>query len=176
MPALVDRAVGQIVGPHGECIEVPTTLIGADAAAILRAAFHWYLTNQLEPELFCANCFDHSRESKAVYKVDDHEIIVSCGCALRYFKGGWLRPDPVPPSMSAAVDATGPLLVTLSEGAARLLRLYKKVLLDLGMKQALRCNACYALDREDGCEAQTTENQILIRCRCSRRVFRGMSM
>jgi len=57
-----------------------------------------------------------------------------------------------------------------------LLRLYKKVLIDLNLKEALRCNACYSLDNQDGCGAQVLTNSIRIFCRCSNRTYQGMTI
>lgn len=170
----LEHTRGQIATPDG-ARSVPATIFSADAAAIFRDAFYWYLSHALEPELLCASCFEHTRESKAEYLIDDHEIRILCACAIRYFTGPWLKPV-ITPSFTKPVDASGPLLMTLSSDAARLLRHYKNVLLQIGLKQALRCNACYELGQEDGCEAQTTDSSILIRCRCTRRVYQGMSV
>ena len=172
---LIERVEGQIVTPDGEVANRPATIIGADAAAILRNYFYWTLLNQLEPELFCNTCYNGTRESKAVHHVTESEIQIICGCSIRFFRGTWLKPFPIPASKSCPADATGPLQVQLSDEAASLLRLNKKVLIDLGLKQALRCNACFALNLMDGCDTQVTTNSIVIRCRCSTRTYHGMS-
>lgn len=171
-----EQTIGHVMQDDGSLKAMPATIITADDASIIRAAFQWYLQNALEPELLCASCFAFSRDSKAEYRITEQEIQVLCACAIRFHKGAWLTPISISPSFSAPVDATGPILLTLSVDAARLLRHYKNVLLSLGLKQALRCNACYELGQEDGCEARTTDSEILIRCRCTRRVFRGSSL
>jgi hypothetical protein len=177
MSSILDRTIGQIVDPTGAPVQTQATIIGADAAAILRNYFHWILQQQLEPELFCSSCYDGTRESKAVYHITEQEIQIVCRCQIRYFKGGWLTPETLTPNTCAKDDTIGLQLVTLSAPAARLLRLYKRVLSDLGLKEALRCNVCYKFDpSQDGCEAQVRAMNIRIRCRCSDRTFTGMSV
>lgn len=173
---MIERTTGLLAQDDGTFRQMPAAIIGADDARIIRDAFWWYLHHSLEPELFCDSCFDHSRDSKVEYRIDAQELQFICQCAIRFHKGAWLTPTSMAPSLSAPVDATGPVLMQLSADAARLLRHYKHVLLSLGLKQALRCNACYELGQPDGCDAQTTDSQILIRCRCTRRVYRGMSV
>lgn len=170
-----DKTTGHIVKPDGSLAILPTTLLGADTAAILRAYFTWTLANQLEPELYCASCYNGSREDKAIYNIDDAQIQIICRCQQRVFFGHSLPPAPVAASTTIPNDG-GVGEVQLSEDAARLLRLYKKVLIDLGLKEAVRCNACYALNSEDGCNAQVLTNSIRIFCRCSNRTFQGMTI
>lgn len=173
--ALLNRTTGSILGPDGAPALRPTTILSADAAAILRAYFCWLIKNQLEPELVCATCFNGTRESKAQYQVNEQQIVIICQCHIRFFEGASLPPDPVGESLTTITnDGIGQIL--LSEGAARLLRLYKRVLVELGLKEMLRCNACYGLDQEDGCEASVTAQSIRIRCRCSNRTYRGMTV
>jgi hypothetical protein len=175
---LNEQTVGTIVGPDGVPLYRPTTLIGAQSASILRAYFYWAMKNHLEPELFCGNCWDRSRASKAQYNINEQEIEIVCGCALRVFFGGTLPPDPVAASQTQPVtdDTSGVGQVLLSEDAARLLRLYKKVLVELNLKEALRCNACYELEYPDGCNAHVGANSIQIVCRCSDRRYTGMTI
>jgi hypothetical protein len=56
---------------------------------------------------------------------------------------------------------------------ARLLRQYKKLLSDLGLKEALYCDDCFENNLAHGCEAFVTGTQIVIRCRCKLRFFEG---
>jgi len=171
-----DKTAGHLVGPDGSLVTLPTTLMGADTAQIMRAYFVWAMSNQLEPELFCSDCYDRTRGSKAIYNITEAEIQIVCDCQLRAFFGHTLPPNPVAASQTQVCEGEGSASVLLSEEAARLLRLYKKVLIDLGLKEALRCNACYELKQSDGCMAQVTTNSIRILCRCSNRSFVGMTI
>lgn len=171
-----EQTIGHVVQDDGSLKAMPATIINAEDAAIIRNAFQWYLRNHLEPELLCAACFDFSRDSKAEYRIDEHELQIICSCAIRFHKGAWMKPIAPALSKSAPTDTTGPILMRLSEDAASLLRAYKKVLLSLRLKQAVRCNACYELGQEDGCTAQTTDNHIVIRCRCTSRTYWGSSV
>lgn len=177
MLSVNDKTTGQIVTPDGTPAHVPATIIGAEAAQILRLYFHWALTNSLEPELYCGGCLDlrDLHGTKATYNIDAEQIVIACGCQLRFFQGRSLAPLVTLTSVTVPSD-TGVGHVLLSEEAARLLRLYKKVLNDLNLKEALRCNACYALEQGDGCEAQVLDGSIRIRCRCSNRVFHGLTI
>lgn len=177
MNALANHTSGHLVGPDGSLIEQPTTLIEADAAKVMRDYFFWALSNKLEPELLCSTCFDHSRDSKAVYHVNESEVVIICACGIRYFKGPWVKPAPMTESKSAATDTTAPISVQISTAAALLIRRYKKrVLQALGLKEALRCNVCYELNQPDGCEAQVLSTSIRICCRCSNRTYSGMTI
>ena len=172
----MNRVEGQILAPDGTPGNCPATIIGADAAAILRNYFHWALTSQLEPELFCVSCYDHTRESRAVYEIDAQQIVIQCRCQIRYFKGGWLPPLPMVKGTSTIAAEGGDAQIALSADEASLLRLYKKVLKDYGLAEALRCNACFELSGLDGCHAQVTDQSIRIRCRCSNRTYQGMTI
>lgn len=175
--ALSDRTVGHLVNPDGSVAVRPTVIFGAETAAIIRAYMTWAITNHLEPELVCATCFDHSRESKAQYMITEQQIAIACQCQIRFFQGATLPPEPVTSSVSVKTTSEGhPGQVLLSEDAARLLRRYKTVLLELGLKEALRCNTCWDLNQEDGCAARVTSNLIEIHCRCSHRIYRGMTV
>lgn len=172
-----DRTVGQLVGPDGAPLQRPTTLLSADAASILRAYFLWAMREQLEPELVCTSCFDYTRDSKALYQIDERQITIVCQCQIRFFEGASLPGDPIVASRTVPqTDDAGVGHVLISSSAARLLRLYKKVLLDLGLQEMLRCNACYRLDQADGCHAQVLTSSIQIRCRCSDRRYQWMTI
>lgn len=172
-----DQTTGQITGRDGTPLNVPAIILTPTQAEILRAYFYWAVTNQLEPELYCGNCFDPHNlpDTKATYNVDAEQIVITCGCQIRFFQGRTLPALVRHPAVTIASD-TGVGQVLLSEDAARLLRLYKKVLNDLNLKEALRCNACYALEQGDGCEAQVLDSSIRIRCRCSSRTYQGLTI
>ena len=120
------------------------------------------------------SCYDRTRESKATYQITEDDIVIQCGCQIRFFKGGWLKPLPMQKSQTRPLNDTGVAQVDLSADEARLLRLYKKVLDDYGLAEALRCNACYELHGGmDGCHAQVTDQFIQVQCRCSNRTFHG---
>ena len=63
----------------------------------------------------------------------------------------------------------------LSPEDARLLRLYKKFLLRYGLKEALYCDSCWDHNLSHGTESHVTDNEIVIRCRCSLRFYQGPS-
>jgi len=64
--------------------------------------------------------------------------------------------------------------IILSAEQARIMREYKKkVLGPLGLKEALYCDSCWEHDLSHGCNANVTDNQIAIVCRCQIRFFQG---
>ena len=66
--------------------------------------------------------------------------------------------------------------VQLSDEQATILREYKKkVLLPLGLKEALFCNQCGHATMEDGCKSFVTDSDIGIFCRCTMRHYKGQS-
>lgn len=71
-------------------------------------------------------------------------------------------------------QATLPTTV-LDQSEADLLRKYKQFLQKHGLREALYCNTCWTGEREDGCKAFVTPNQIGIQCRCRMRFFQGAS-
>lgn len=64
---------------------------------------------------------------------------------------------------------------TLSETDARLLRLYKKFLTRLNLKEGLYCRQCEDRDDHPGVRASVTDSKIDINCRCTTRRYRGQS-
>lgn len=81
---------------------------------------------------------------------------------------------------SLIVDASGAPAVLpsieLSPRDAELLRLYKKFLQRYGLREALYCSACFDGQLHDGCEAHVTDGDILIKCRCTTRFFKGQTI
>jgi hypothetical protein len=65
--------------------------------------------------------------------------------------------------------------VSLDPADVHLLRKYKKLLHKLGLREALYCSACWNGHRNDGCEAHVTDHDVLIKCRCTMRVYIGSS-
>jgi hypothetical protein len=173
-PLLSDRVPGHIVTDEGVLLSRPALVMDAETAAIVRNYWYWAMTNALEPELFCADCYDGTRESRAHVQIDDQDIIIVCACTQRFFRGPWTKPAAVDIAQTPRTDGAGVAQIALSAEAARLLRLYKKTLIALGLKEALRCNACYRLGLRDGLEAaQVRDNSIVLRCACSNRTFQG---
>ena len=75
-------------------------------------------------------------------------------------------PDGIPLSVPTDV---------LDHKDAALLRQYKKLLLKLGLREALFCNDCWDMKTHDGLEAYVTDSQIVLRCRCKLRYYQGSS-
>jgi hypothetical protein len=63
--------------------------------------------------------------------------------------------------------------VLLTQEEAELLRTYKQFLQKRGLREALYCQSCWNGEREDGCKAFVTTDQIGIFCRCTMRYFKG---
>lgn len=61
----------------------------------------------------------------------------------------------------------------LTTEEAELLRKYKKFLSRHGYREALYCDKCWGGNREDGCKAFVTGQQIGILCRCRMTFFQG---
>lgn len=172
---ITEHTTGQLVTPDGALLSRPTRVLTANEAGTLRQYFRWALQAQLEPELLCGQCFDHSRDTKATYEITDNQITIICGCQIRFSHG-------VTPGLSLLActpspvlsDEAGPAVMTLSRAVAVLLREYKTaILVGLDLREALRCNACFELGMSDGCEAQVTSKSVRIRCRCTTRTFVG---
>lgn len=178
---MIDRLItehtqGHLVAPDGSLLERPTRILDLDSAKALRAYFLWAMRNQLEPELVCGDCFDHTRESKAIYEINDQQIVIACGCSLRFYQGVTALPT-ITPEKTLPTDSADVARVILSDATAKILRTYKKLVLErLNLKELLRCNACFALGYSDGCHAQVLTNSIRITCRCSDRMFTGSTL
>lgn len=65
--------------------------------------------------------------------------------------------------------------VMLSDADAALLREYKKFLMRYHLREALYCNDCFAGEMSDGTEAQVTNSDIMIKCRCKLRLHQGQT-
>ena len=170
---ITEHAQGHIVAVDGSLLERPTRILDLDSAKALRAYFLWAMKAQLEPELVCGACFDHTRDSKATYEINDQQIVIACGCSLRFYQGATPLPrlhlDKTVPG-----DSVDTPVVMLTEQTAKILRTYKRLVLErLNLKELLRCNACFELGYQDGCHAQVLTNSIRITCRCSDRRYTG---
>lgn len=66
--------------------------------------------------------------------------------------------------------------IHLDQAEAMLLRQYKKFLQRRGLKEALYCDACWGNHVHNGCEAQVTDGQIFIKCRCTLRTYTGYNV
>lgn len=72
--------------------------------------------------------------------------------------------------------ARPPLVLDLTPTQARLLRAYKRRILEpLVLKEKLYCVKCAERGDAEGVRAFVTEAGIEIRCRCTRRQFKGSS-
>lgn len=166
---ITEHTQGHLVLADGTLVERPTRILDLDSATALRAYFLWAMKGQLEPELVCGDCFDHTRASKATYEITDEQIVIACGCSLRFYQGTTVLPL-IHPDRTIPDDGVAIPRVLLSEASAKILRAYKRLVLErLNLKEALRCNACFALGYPDGCRAQVLTNAIHITCRCSDR-------
>lgn len=65
--------------------------------------------------------------------------------------------------------------VLLDAEDVRVLRAYKKVLMKLGLREALYCQDCWNHQLADGLEAHVTDSQVIFRCRCKLRFYSGQS-
>lgn len=175
---ITEHTTGTVIATDGTPTEKPTRILSSEEAQILRGYFYWALKAQLEPELACGDCFDFTRGSKATYEITEQQIVIICGCAIRFFQGPSVLPTFDYLAFTGPMDAERILHVKLPSTVALLLRQYKKVLQALNLKEMLRCNACYALlgSGADGCDAQVLSYSIVIRCRCSKRTFQGLSV
>jgi len=73
-------------------------------------------------------------------------------------------------------ETTSVPALMLSDEQARILREYKKkILLPLGLREALFCQTCGNATPEDGCKAFVTDSQIGIICRCTQRLYLGQT-
>lgn len=79
----------------------------------------------------------------------------------------------------ALLDANGvPAMLPSLELALEdvtLLRAYKKFLQRHGLREALFCNNCWQGQISDGCEAHVTDGDVLIKCRCRVRHYKGQT-
>lgn len=66
-------------------------------------------------------------------------------------------------------------LLELALEDVKLLREYKKFLQRLGLREALYCNACFEGELGDGCEAHVTDGDVMIKCRCRLRFYKGQT-
>lgn len=72
------------------------------------------------------------------------------------------------------VERVGSREITFEE--AKLLREYKKFLMKYELREALYCNQCWQHDLSDGCEAHVTQDDVLIKCRCQIRFYKGSTL
>lgn len=83
----LDKTSGIIVGPSGEPINVPTVLLTAEEARLLRLYKKFLHNNGLREAIHCNSCWDGGWHDGTQAYVTDQEIVIRCRCSLRYFKG-----------------------------------------------------------------------------------------
>ena len=164
-PVALDYTTGQITTPSGELATKPTLILSGSELDIIRAYRDFLQRAQLEPELFCHDCFDGRRDSQAVYEVTPQQILIACRCRMRFGQG------PSPPITGAFIPRSSEQLLTacivdLARSDAIVLRQYQRVCHKYRLFEALRCRPCWALSTRDGLRARVTSASIRLECRC----------
>lgn len=168
-PVALDHTQGTLVvptsaGPSDPQLRAPLILSDGELRT-LRAYTQLLHALQLESELFCASCYDDSRESKAIVEVNPQMVLVACSCRMVFGKGA-TPPDPLPALPVATSDlVVGVHGVELPHGCAELFRAYKTIMLKYQWFEALRCKTCWELGAYDGCKGRVTANVVMIECR-----------
>lgn len=170
-----DEKPAELLGPDGRPIGSTVTL-DYPTASQLRGYFSWIVRAGFEPELFCAECNRNMRSSRAKFDIDEQAIDITCDCRRIVYAGPtkFARITPtLPPPIPDGIALIAPSRMTLSTEEAEVLRAWKTILLRLGLKEALRCNACFEANRADGVEARVLTAEIRIACRCRCYTFAG---
>ena len=172
MGSVLSVVPGTLVGPHGEPLLRPTHVLTGEDKAVVRA-YRAVLTQlRLQPELVCQACYDNTRASHAVYEVTPQQILVACGCRMLF--GDFTTVTPAPIAIQAPTQVlSGTPELCLPQEVSQRLRHYRRFLLAYGLKEALRCLACWDLGQRDGCRAYVGSEYLEIVCRCQKRYYRG---
>lgn len=74
-----DETIGSLLGPNGEAV-LPTTLIQTDDAKLVQREISALRALRLNNSIRCRECTQDCE-----LKVSDDEVIVNCGCRIRYW-------------------------------------------------------------------------------------------
>ena len=121
---------------------------------------------------------DKRRVEGNAVKQDDGTIVytMTCNCTERTYRGTLTLPPPPRPVRDRRIDLTVRPEVLLTRLQMEVFADADVVLGQLKLVYAIRCMACRNENRKtDGCwgAQESTANQFVIECACTRRVYKG---
>lgn len=82
-----DLTKGLILGPTGEPISTPTTMLSGEDARLLRLYKKFLESHGLREALYCNDCFEGNLSDGCEAHVTSNQILIRCRCKLRFFQG-----------------------------------------------------------------------------------------
>lgn len=175
MSARLDTTVATQIHPDGTVATLPTTVLTPIEAALLGEYETWLSRERLVRKLFCRTC-GPDREVEVFVEPDT--IGLTCGHRLLY------APGPIPVQHVTHPDLGEPLIhvpavaipdTPIAVADAYLLRRYQAFCRTYGLQEALWCLQCEDAGDPSGCTAFVQVDNMVILCRCQRRIFHGIA-
>lgn len=168
--SLIDRSRGTVTGPDGVVTDVVTEPL-TDAEALLLGQYEtWLRTEALTRwPLICVAC-----DAEAIPYVEPTQIGISCPHRLLHYRGVVPVQDVTPPVVESVI-LLGPQETQIPVADAWMLREYRKFLQRRGLREGLGCQRCDDAGRAPGCKTIVGTSTITVACRCTTRVFQGMT-
>lgn len=84
---IASQTTAEIVGPDGELLTKPTTVLTQEDADLLRKYKKFLDARGLREALYCKACWDGDRHDGCKAFVTDSQIAIECRCSLRFYQG-----------------------------------------------------------------------------------------
>lgn len=166
-----------IITPAGAVspITVPTFILSQPEAILLRDYLLWLHHRQLSAKVFCPECWDERSEPSMIdTNEQEHAIGIYCAHRLLIYSGN------MPPFTREYEDDASKLwkptdggilladqvpTVNMTDDESKVLRQYRRFMIDRHVKEALYCQTCWDRNLYDGCRATVSDGAIDIICR-----------
>ena len=158
--------------PDGSVRTLDTVFLSAEDAALLGEYESWLSRERLYRKLQCRACGPDC-EVEAI--VEPTQIGIACAHRLLLYQG------QVPMRLTDYAHAGDPVTVIrvmvpdvpIAVADVYMLQRYKKFLMANGLQEALWCLKCEDEGESSGVKAFVTVDQVVIQCRCQRRISSG---
>lgn len=86
-PLASDKTTATIYAPDGTQANLPTLVMTAEDAALLRSYKQWLLRNGYKEALYCSRCWESNLAHGTEAFVTTDRIGIRCRCRFTYFQG-----------------------------------------------------------------------------------------
>ena len=158
--------------PDGSVRTLDTVFLSAEDVALLGEYESWLSRERLYRKLRCQTCGPDC-EVEAV--IEPTQIGIACAHRLLLFQGHVPMRLTDYAHAGESVDVVRVVVpdVPMAVSDAYMLQRYKKFLMAHGLQEALWCLKCEDEGESSGVKAFVTAAQVVVQCRCQRRIASG---
>ena len=86
-PLLNDYTKSTILAPDGSMANIPTVLLTAEEARLLREYKKFLNRRGLKEAVYCNACWEQNLQCGTRFFVTDDQVFIQCRCQVRFFQG-----------------------------------------------------------------------------------------